>query len=418
MPEQSSPLDLPEGDPFGPHNLPYGVLSTPGATEGRGRSSARRPRGRRRRGGPCARLAARRTPGVHPQAAAGGGPETGWRAYDANSRVARRARPTAPDVDPLLYPLQPGDHAPAGRGGRLRRLLRQRAPRDQRRARSSAPTPSRSPRTGSTCRSATTAARAPSSSPGTDVVRPSGQRRPRPSPSPVFGPSARLDIEAELGFVVGGGTRARRARVARGLPTSTSSGSSSSTTGRRATSRPGSTCRSGRSSASPSPRPISPWVVTAGGAATPPARAAARPGPRAAAVPARRRPPTTEPAPRTGSGPHVEVDWKPARWSPGPSSATLYWSPTQMVAHMTVNGATLRSGDLFGSGTISGAEKGTRGCFLELTWSGTEPLTLDRRVAAHLPRGRRHDHPARHRARAGRPGVGLGEVTGRITASS
>ena len=44
---------------------------------------------------------------------------------------------------------------------------------------------------------------------------------------------------------------------------------------------------------------------------------------------------------------------------------------------MTVNGATLRDGDLFGSGTISGPEKGTRGCFLELTWSGTEPLTLD-----------------------------------------
>ena len=34
-------------------------------------------------------------------------------------------------------------------------------------------------------------------------------------------------------------------------------------------------------------------------------------------------------------------------------------------------------GDLFGSGTISGPEKGTRGCFLELTWSGTEPVTLD-----------------------------------------
>jgi fumarylacetoacetase len=48
-----------------------------------------------------------------------------------------------------------------------------------------------------------------------------------------------------------------------------------------------------------------------------------------------------------------------------------------MVAHMTVNGATLRDGDLFGSGTVSGAEKGTRGCFLELTWSGTEPVTLD-----------------------------------------
>ena len=42
---------------------------------------------------------------------------------------------------------------------------------------------------------------------GTDVVRPSGQRKPPTEPVPVFGPSARLDIEAELGFVVGGGTR-------------------------------------------------------------------------------------------------------------------------------------------------------------------------------------------------------------------
>ena len=47
------------------------------------------------------------------------------------------------------------------------------------------------------------------------------------------------------------------------------------------------------------------------------------------------------------------------------------------AAHLTVNGATVRSGDLFGSGTISGPEKGTRGCFLELTWSGAEPVTLD-----------------------------------------
>ena len=42
---------------------------------------------------------------------------------------------------------------------------------------------------------------------GTDVVRPSGQRKPPTEPVPVFGPSVRLDIEAELGFVVGGGTR-------------------------------------------------------------------------------------------------------------------------------------------------------------------------------------------------------------------
>lgn len=47
-----------------------------------------------------------------------------------------------------------------------------------------------------------------------------------------------------------------------------------------------------------------------------------------------------------------------------------------MLAHMTVNGATLRPGDLFAGGTISGPEKDQRGSFLELSWGGTEPLTL------------------------------------------
>ena len=60
-----------------------------------------------------------------------------------------------------------------------------------------------------------------------------------------------------------------------------------------------------------------------------------------------------------------------------PQFRDMYWSPAQMIAHMTVNGATLRNGDLFGSGTISGAGKDTRGSFLELSWSGTEPITLD-----------------------------------------
>ena len=45
--------------------------------------------------------------------------------------------------------------------------------------------------------------------------------------------------------------------------------------------------------------------------------------------------------------------------------------------HLTVNGASLRDGDLLGSGTISGPEKSSRGSLLELSWGGTEPLTLD-----------------------------------------
>jgi fumarylacetoacetase len=47
-----------------------------------------------------------------------------------------------------------------------------------------------------------------------------------------------------------------------------------------------------------------------------------------------------------------------------------------MLAHMTVNGASLRTGDLFASGTISGPTRGERGSLIELTWNGTDPLKL------------------------------------------
>jgi len=56
--------------------------------------------------------------------------------------------------------------------------------------------------------------------------------------------------------------------------------------------------------------------------------------------------------------------------------ADLYWTPAQMLAHHTSNGCNLNPGDLFASGTISGPEKESRGCLLELTWRGAEPLAL------------------------------------------
>jgi fumarylacetoacetase len=57
----------------------------------------------------------------------------------------------------------------------------------------------------------------------------------------------------------------------------------------------------------------------------------------------------------------------------------MYWTFGQMLAHHTSNGCPMRSGDLIASGTVSGPDKGNRGCLLELTWRGTEPL--------HLPDG-------------------------------
>jgi fumarylacetoacetase len=66
---------------------------------------------------------------------------------------------------------------------------------------------------------------------------------------------------------------------------------------------------------------------------------------------------------------------EPVRLSLG-RMADLYWTPAQMLAHHTSNGCNLAPGDLFASGTISGPTKESRGCLLELTWRGAEPLTL------------------------------------------
>jgi fumarylacetoacetase len=56
--------------------------------------------------------------------------------------------------------------------------------------------------------------------------------------------------------------------------------------------------------------------------------------------------------------------------------ATMYWTLAQLVAHHTSNGCNLRPGDLLASGTVSGPTKESRGCLLERTWRGTEPLEL------------------------------------------
>ncbi len=83
-----------------------------------------------------------------------------------------------------------------------------------------------------------------------------------------------------------------------------------------------------------------------------------------------------------------------------PSARGLYWTPAQMLAHLTVNGAGLSAGDLFASGTISGAQPGTEGSLAE-HFGGERWLADGDEVVL--------------RGRAG--GVTLGEVRGRIAAS-
>ncbi|MEQ1762285.1 MAG: fumarylacetoacetase [Pyrinomonadaceae bacterium] len=54
----------------------------------------------------------------------------------------------------------------------------------------------------------------------------------------------------------------------------------------------------------------------------------------------------------------------------------LYWTVGQMLTHHASNGCNLQTGDLIASGTVSGPDKSERGCLLEMTWRGTEPIDL------------------------------------------
>jgi fumarylacetoacetase len=54
----------------------------------------------------------------------------------------------------------------------------------------------------------------------------------------------------------------------------------------------------------------------------------------------------------------------------------LYWTIGQMLAHHASNGCNIQAGDLMATGTVSGREKSERGCLLEMTWRGTEPIEL------------------------------------------
>jgi fumarylacetoacetase len=199
---------------------------------------------------------------------------------------------------------------------------------------------------------------------GTPVVRPCGQRPG--DDGPLFGPTQRLDVEAEVGFVVGTpsglGERvpvgaftdhvfgvclvndwsARDLQAWEYVPLGPFLGKSFLTS-------------------------ISPWIV-----------------PLAALGAARVPPPPRDPVPL----PYLRDDDEP--WGldltleirlnghlvSRPPAAGLYWTGPQQLAHLTVNGAALRTGDLFASGTVSGPDRDQRGSFVELSWNGAEPLAL------------------------------------------
>ena len=237
---------------------------------------------------------------------------------------------------------------------------------------------------------------------GTPVVRPCGQRRTAHG-DVVFGPSARLDIEAELGFVVGTPTglgtavplgdfeqhvfgvcvvndwSARDIQAWEYVPLGPFLGKSFATS-------------------------VSPWVV-----------------PLAALTAARVDPPARDPQPLPylddsaaqpwGLDVALEVRLNGQVVSRPPFSA-MYWTAPQMLAHMTVNGASLRTGDLYASGTVSGPGLEQRGALIELTWNGRDPLSLpDGTTRTFLEDG---DEVVISAVAPGPAGarVGLGEVRG------
>ncbi len=106
-----------------------------------------------------------------------------------------------------------------------------------------------------------------------------------------------------------------------------------------------------------------------------------------------------------------EAGMEPLRVSLG-SFTNMYWTVAQLLTHHASNGCNLRPGDLLGSGTVSGPEKETRGCLLERTWGGTEPLTLpDGAVRRFLEDGDEIGLSGRCE-REGFAGIGFGECRG------
>ena len=104
----------------------------------------------------------------------------------------------------------------------------------------------------------------------------------------------------------------------------------------------------------------------------------------------------------------------PARVSHG-NASDLYWTAAQLLTHHSSNGCNLQPGDLLGSGTVSGPTKDSRGCLLELTWRGTEPLQLPSGEERRFLEDGDEVVLRAHCAREGFARIGFGECAGTIT---
>lgn len=246
---------------------------------------------------------------------------------------------------------------------------------------------------------------------GSEVPRPWGQRAPtEPGGAPSFGPERRLDFELELGFLTGPGP-------ARGEPIPVTRAAEhifgvvlvndwSAREIQRWESAPLGP-NLGKSFATS----ISPWIVPV--EALGPARVAG----------VEQRPPplpylcSEEPwaldieleasITPEASGVETRVTATNSRW--------LYWRAPQQLAHATVGGASIAAGDLFASGTISGATPDSLGCLLERTRGGRDRLVLeDGSTRTFLEDG--DTVTMRGYCEAAR--ISFGELTGRVVPST
>jgi fumarylacetoacetase len=252
---------------------------------------------------------------------------------------------------------------------------------------------------------------------GTPVRRPSGQRKAPDDPAPTVGPSRSLDYELELGVFIGVGNPL-------GTPIPLA----------EAEAHAFGVCLlndwSARDLQSWEYQPlgpflaksfatsISPWVVTLEALAPFRGPLAPRAEGDPAPLPYLDHPDdraqggvalTLQVALRTAA---MRAQGMPPHVVSVSSTQELYWTLGQMITHHASNGCNLRPGDLLGSGTVSGPVPESRGCLLERTWRGAEPLTLP---SGELRRFLEDGDEVVLSAWAERPGavrIGLGTCTG------
>jgi fumarylacetoacetase len=95
----------------------------------------------------------------------------------------------------------------------------------------------------------------------------------------------------------------------------------------------------------------------------------------------------------------------------------MYWTVAQLITHHTSNGCNLRPGDLLASGTVSGEAKESRGCLLERTWRGSEPLELPTGETRTFLNDGDEVIMRGWCEREGETRIGLGECRGVVTAA-